>query len=308
MLAHPCLVAGVAGVDPFLQGGDPLDAAIQLCHELGVALGLGGIAPVTERREPFGDALLHLRHSLADLLLAIALLLVGEVDAVTAADAAVVVAAGGGGDAADGERAGEDDAADADGVLHGAIHGWFLSIPSVVTAEGDERMVRQPCEETVRRREWIGDTGRMDVHASLSAPCEPHELFAFVDDLSRYPSWVDLVHRAEPVAGSEPPEWEVELRARIGPLARSKRLRMRRSEHRPDEGLAVFERHEVDGKRHAPWVLRAEVEAGSAEVATLRMHLHYGGALWTGGVLERTLADQITNGRERLLALVRATR
>ena len=43
-------------------------------------------------------------------------------------------------------------------------------------------------------------------------------------------------------------------------------------------------------------------------VSTLTMHLHYGGSLWTGGVLERVLADQITSGRERLLQLVATKR
>jgi len=36
----------------------------------------------------------------------------------------------------------------------------------------------------------------------------------------------------------------------------------------------------------------------------LEMVLHYGGALWTGGVMEKVLADQIVAGRERLLELV----
>jgi hypothetical protein len=31
------------------------------------------------------------------------------------------------------------------------------------------------------------------------------------------------------------------------------------------------------------------------------VHLHYGGTLFTGGVLERLLADQITRGQQRLL-------
>ena len=145
----------------------------------------------------------------------------------------------------------------------------------------------------------------MDVRASLDAPCTASELFAFVDDLERYPAWVDLVHRAVPVEGAAA-EWQVELRARLGPLARSKQLRMRRTQHDPSAHRVVFERHEVDGRRHSPWVLTAtvdDIDGGSA----LHMHLHYGGGLWTGGVLERTLADQITNGRERLLALVRST-
>jgi hypothetical protein len=167
-------------------------------------------------------------------------------------------------------------------------------------------MVRVGCEETVKGREWIGDTARVDVHASLQAPCSPGELFRFVDDLSRYPAWVDLVHRADAVEAAPGPEWQIELRARIGPLARSKQLRMQRTEHDTDGHIVVFSRHEVDGRRHSPWILRAEVTSVDDGCA-LAMHLHYGGALWTGGVLERTLADQITNGRERLLSLVNST-
>jgi hypothetical protein len=34
--------------------------------------------------------------------------------------------------------------------------------------------------------------------------------------------------------------------------------------------------------------------------------LHYGGTLFTGGVLERLLADQIVQGRERLLTVLQA--
>jgi hypothetical protein len=34
--------------------------------------------------------------------------------------------------------------------------------------------------------------------------------------------------------------------------------------------------------------------------------LHYGGTLFAGGVLERLLADQIVQGRERLLTVLQA--
>jgi hypothetical protein len=37
------------------------------------------------------------------------------------------------------------------------------------------------------------------------------------------------------------------------------------------------------------------------EGSTVAVHLHYGGTLFTGGVLERLLADQITRGQQRLL-------
>jgi hypothetical protein len=37
------------------------------------------------------------------------------------------------------------------------------------------------------------------------------------------------------------------------------------------------------------------------------MHLHYGGGLWTGGVLERVLTDEIDRGRDHLLSVVTPT-
>ena len=145
----------------------------------------------------------------------------------------------------------------------------------------------------------------MDVHATLEAPCTADRLFAFVDDLGCYPAWTDLLHSVESDPAHEL-SWHVELRARVGPLARSKRLRMTRTEHDPVAHRVVFERAEADGRTHSPWVLRVEV-AEHGGVSELRMHLHYGGALWTGGVLERVLGDQIKNGRERLAALAAAT-
>lgn len=145
----------------------------------------------------------------------------------------------------------------------------------------------------------------MDVTAGLAAPCAAAELFALVDDLSIYPSWLDLVSRARAEPGA-PPTWTVDLRASVGPFARSKRLRMVRTEHDPVRHRATFERRELDGRRHAPWVLEVEVDSQPAG-SEVRMHLHYGGKLWTGGVLERALTDQIEHGRERLLALTPPT-
>ena len=140
----------------------------------------------------------------------------------------------------------------------------------------------------------------MDVCASLDATCDASRLFDLVGDLASYPQWMELVHRAEPL-GSD--AWEVELRAKVGPFARSKRLRMVRTAAEPNS-LVRFERLEVDGRQHAPWVLTATIESVGSQ-CTLTMHLHYGGALFTGGVLERVLADKIENGRARLVELVK---
>jgi len=149
----------------------------------------------------------------------------------------------------------------------------------------------------------------MDVQATLEAPCSATELFDLVDDLAIYPKWMDLVHRAVPIAGAA--AWDTELRARIGPLARSKRLRMVRTVHQPptkaSAGHVRFERAEDDGKQHAAWILNAtvsDVEAVTGPATLLQVCLHYGGSLWTGGLLERSLQDHITAGKQRLISLV----
>jgi hypothetical protein len=143
----------------------------------------------------------------------------------------------------------------------------------------------------------------MDVMAELDTPCPPSELYGWVDDLGRYPAWLEMVRRAEP-ARPEPddpgPVWIVDLRGRLGPLARTKRLRMARSEAEPPTQV-VFERREVDGRSHSAWVLRAEVTP-MGNGSRLTMRLHYGGSLW-GPVLERMLRDEIERSRPRLLAL-----
>ena len=142
----------------------------------------------------------------------------------------------------------------------------------------------------------------MDVHASVDAKVGAEKLFPKVADLSTYSQWLDIVHSVEVLpeeVGS--PAWQVELRARVGPFARSKRLRMVRTKYESPQ-VVVFERLENDGKQHSEWVLRATINP-STTGSTLNMDLHYGGLLFTGGVMERLLADQIRQGSGRLLAM-----
>jgi Polyketide cyclase / dehydrase and lipid transport len=143
-------------------------------------------------------------------------------------------------------------------------------------------------------------TNTVEWSATLEAPCGPAHLYRYVADLGTYPQWLALVDRAAP---SGEGGWLVDLRARVGPFARSKRLRMLRTVHETPR-LVVFERRENDGKRHADWVLRAEV-AAAASGSRLVMHLTYSGGL-LGAVVERILEDQIDDGRRRLLALIAA--
>ena len=171
------------------------------------------------------------------------------------------------------------------------------------------------CERCMSHRSWSDGTCWLDrlrycgveLSADMTAPCAPSELFGWIDDLSLYPSWMGLVHRAEPVdprAGN--PRWNVELRARVGPFARSKRLVMARTVCIPNEHV-VFERDETDGRQHSVWRLAARVaEAGSG--STLVMELHYGGSLWTGGLAERVLHDEIVRSRDRLVNRIAETR
>ena len=145
----------------------------------------------------------------------------------------------------------------------------------------------------------------MDVLAELVAPCSAEELFGWVEDLARYPDWLEIVTRVEPLPEGGEPAWAVDLRGRLGPLARSKRLRMVRTVLDPPRAV-TFERQELDGRDHSPWRL-ATVVAEHPDGAELRMALHYGGSLF-GPVLERVLRDEIESSKQRLLDLVAAGR
>ena len=141
----------------------------------------------------------------------------------------------------------------------------------------------------------------MRTSESVDVPAPPAAVFPYVADLSAYPAWLPLVHEAVAAPG-DGAAWEVELRARVGPFARSKRLRMALTEHVTDR-LVVFERAEVDGRDHARWALRAElVEIDGGTRVT--MHLAYDGGLWTAGILERVLDEEIRRGRDGLVTLV----
>ena len=144
----------------------------------------------------------------------------------------------------------------------------------------------------------------VDVTAEMEAQAPPAAVFAWIEDLARYPEWLGLVSRAEPVAAhpdDEGPAWSSDLRARIGPLARAKRLRMARTVHEAPE-RATFERREHDGRTHSPWVLRASVSA-TPSGSLLVMRLHYGGTMFTP-LADRLLRDEIERSRPRLAALV----
>ncbi|MBP6728884.1 MAG: SRPBCC family protein [Microthrixaceae bacterium] len=143
----------------------------------------------------------------------------------------------------------------------------------------------------------------MNVTGTLRAPIDPGRLFEIVDDLSTYPQWLEIVARAVPEADGS--AWSVDLRGQLGPLRRSKRLRMVRTVSTFDghHGEVRFERREP-GRSHSAWVLQGEVER-DADDAVLTMRLHYGGSMWLP-ILDRVLRDEIERSRPRLIALVEA--
>lgn len=141
------------------------------------------------------------------------------------------------------------------------------------------------------------------IAAQLDA--SPERVFDVLADLGTYVKWLDLVTRVDPAApasGDAGPAWIVTLRARVGPLSRSKRLRMVRThENRP--ASVRFERTETDGRTHSPWLLNVTIDGeGPCDV---RVDLNYEGGLWTaplGGILGSQADDAVP----RLQALVSA--
>jgi len=124
----------------------------------------------------------------------------------------------------------------------------------------------------------------------------PHDVVAVaevVEDLGHYSSWMTLVHS---VVADGDEAWSVELRGRVGPLTRSKRLRMVRTVH--ETGRVRFERHEVGLRRHSDWTLETRW-SGSEGGTRVSTDLHYGGRLWSS-MIERVLNDEVEKSKRRL--------
>ncbi len=131
------------------------------------------------------------------------------------------------------------------------------------------------------------------------------DVFAHVATLDRYPAWMRLIHRVDPLEPDDGrPTWRVELRARIGPFARSKQLRMVRTEYEPDH-YARFDRVQDDDREHAEWTLEATVDEADGGAA-LTTALTYTGRLWGSAALQRVLDEEIRRGKVALRDLVTA--
>jgi uncharacterized protein YndB with AHSA1/START domain len=139
----------------------------------------------------------------------------------------------------------------------------------------------------------------VEIRETVDLAAPPEQVFGWIDDLERYPAWLGILTRVEP---SGELAWLVDLRGKVGPFARSKRLRMRRTVH--EQGRrARFERRENDGREHSPWVLEVGLEPTGTEGTRLTMLLSYGGSLW-GPVLEHVLRDEVVRAKRRLQELM----
>jgi carbon monoxide dehydrogenase subunit G len=142
----------------------------------------------------------------------------------------------------------------------------------------------------------------MDLVIDMELPRPPADVVAFVNDLSDYPRWMGLVHAATPQPNENESAWSVELRAKVGPFARSKRLRMVRTVDESPNHVR-FERKESDTSSHGKWILDARLDGTTTTRLTVR--LQYEGRLWSS-VVERVLRDEVERSKERLAALVSA--
>lgn len=156
----------------------------------------------------------------------------------------------------------------------------------------------------------------MDITATLDTDLPVDAIHAVVAELDTYPRWLEIVARSVRLAdasddGGLPsgrsardalPAWSIDLRGQLGPLRRSKRLRMVRVIDTIDR--VRFERAELDGRDHSAWVLEATIEP-SVDGSHLTMRLHYGGSLWVP-LLDRVLREEIERSRPRLVAEARS--
>ena len=141
----------------------------------------------------------------------------------------------------------------------------------------------------------------LKVRASLETLVDRKNAYSVLRDLTQYPKWLDIVHAAVKEEGSDS-AWTVELRGKVGPFARSKRLRMVRTTDDANSSV-VFERSEIDGRNHSNWRLTVYV-GGAGNKTEVSVEMFYGGSMFGGGILERMLTDQIERSRPKLILLL----
>lgn len=149
------------------------------------------------------------------------------------------------------------------------------------------------------------ESGTMKIEVVHDLSATPEDVLVWVSDLDQFPVWTNVLHSVEREPGSGEPEqaWKVELRGKIGPFARSKRLRMVRVPTRSPLHVR-FERREVDELDHGEWRFDVQVlPIDNGEKTHLTVVFEYEGRLWSIAV-ERLLRDEIESSKRRLTAVV----
>ncbi|HBX79457.1 MAG TPA: hypothetical protein DEG43_17595 [Acidimicrobiaceae bacterium] len=158
----------------------------------------------------------------------------------------------------------------------------------------------------------------MNLTTTLETECSEAVLVAVLSDLATYPSWMGIVaavEPAEPDLDDPGPAWVVELRGQLGPLRRSKRLRMCRTTG-GEQFPITFERVERDDRTHSLWQLTVEGSAvghdtghasGSEQPrrTAIAVTLQYGGSLWIP-LLSQVLDAEIDRSRIALVEYLKA--
>ena len=145
----------------------------------------------------------------------------------------------------------------------------------------------------------------MRASSSVTVPVTIDRVVPHLVDLSAYPQWMPMIHSIARDDEGDEVAWSVELRAKVGPFARSKRLRMVRmvDEQSADAASFVFERKERGDAPHSVWRMTVDVTS-AGESTAVTIDLEYGGSLWTAGVLDRVLAGNIDAGKDAFARLV----
>jgi hypothetical protein len=143
----------------------------------------------------------------------------------------------------------------------------------------------------------------VDLSAAVRLAYPPPAVFAEVRVLDGYPAWLGLVESADVAPDRDQAAWVVTVVARLGPVRRAKQVRMVRVLDQPPT-VARFERVELDGRAHSPWVLTATVEPDGTG-SRLTVHLHYGGGLRLP-FLDLLVRDEAARAGPRLAARLAA--
>lgn len=136
----------------------------------------------------------------------------------------------------------------------------------------------------------------MDVTLGAKMNAAPAAVLAEIEDLPGYPDWHGMVHAVEPDGDG----WLVDLKGRLGPFTKTKRVRLVRVESTVP-GQVRFVRKELDRTDYGGWELQGTVEPATGDgPCTLRFRLLYDGSSPLTSMLEPVLRAETHRSADRL--------